>query len=288
MRLYAICLVKNEADVIAQSIRYALTFCERIYVLDNGRTDGTWEEVCRLAQNDARIVAFGQTFDKFNNDLRGRVYEAVHKDLSDDDWWMILDADEFMAEDPRPVIEQADYVGADFINAWQAQFYFTDDDLRLWEAGEESRDRPITERRRFYRIDHKEPRIFKNRLQGGWNDSALLKRKKKSRYCVINRHYPLRDPPQITSRLAVRYGQPEFATQVRTLDFKEKVRTSKGLILRHEGEPWQFTFVGLYLFRKHWLRMVRRRLQQDGFIRSLSATVAFRRFSVGRHRGERQ
>lgn len=260
MRLFAICLVKNEADVITQSLTHAAGFCERVYVLDNGSTDGTWEKVRHLAEKIDRIVAFGQDCSKFDNNLRGIVYDAFHKDMSDDDWWMILDADEFMAEDPRPIIQVAGDQGADCINAWQANFYFTTTDLRLWESGLDSRDRPITERRRFYRIDHKERRIFKNRTDGKWEDSALLKRTKKSPYHVINRHYPLRDPLQIAERLRVRYSHPSFATQVQTVDFLEKVRSPDGLVYRSEGDPWKFTLLGQMIFWQAWARMARRRL----------------------------
>ncbi|MGA7952831.1 MAG: hypothetical protein WCA07_04850, partial [Gloeobacterales cyanobacterium] len=36
MRIHAICLVKNEGDVIAQTLRHASQFCHKIYVFDTG------------------------------------------------------------------------------------------------------------------------------------------------------------------------------------------------------------------------------------------------------------
>src|SRR6478672_3695702 len=128
-RVYGICLVKNEDDIIEQSLTFAAAYCERIYVLDNGSTDDTWEIVLDLARKHTKIVAFEQTFEPYGDWLRARVFNAVHRELSDNDWWMILDADEFLAEDPRPALEAAVVENADVVSTWQIQFYFTDKDL---------------------------------------------------------------------------------------------------------------------------------------------------------------
>ena len=37
--------VKNEVDIIDQSLRAAASWCSKIYVFDNGSDDGTWETV---------------------------------------------------------------------------------------------------------------------------------------------------------------------------------------------------------------------------------------------------
>jgi len=263
MKIYAICLVKNEVDVIRQSLVHASKYCERMYVLDNGSSDGTWEAVVSLSAENERVVPFGRTPVPFDNNLRGVVYDAIHSQLSDDDWWLLLDADEFLAEDPRPVIAEAVSIGADVINAWQALFYFTDVDLRSYEAGEDSRNRPIVERRRYYRIDEQERRIFQNRVSGDWSQSSLLQRRKKCPRRIMNRHYRYRDPLQMTSRLDVRFGHPAFATQVWTRDFKKLIWSSRRLTLRNDGEPWRFTASGMLAYAMSWLRPINRRIRQS-------------------------
>lgn len=43
MRIHALCLVKNEAAILRQSLQAARAWCGAIYVFDNGSSDGTWE-----------------------------------------------------------------------------------------------------------------------------------------------------------------------------------------------------------------------------------------------------
>ena len=244
MKLYAICLIKDEDDIIAQTLAYATHHCDKIFVIDNGSSDRTWDIVQELAVQYPQIVPFEQTRLPYNDALRARVYNQVHKDLGNDDWWMILDSDEFLAEDPKPLIQLAMKQCADVIRSWQIQFYYTDKDLAEWEAGKDQRDRSIFERRRYYLINWQEPRLFRNQRDRTWNIAAsttvpdglekVLGRR------VLNRHYQFRDPIQIEKRLKLRFGHPSFAAHVKTVEWRSAIRSSDGLGYFREGEPWQF------------------------------------------------
>lgn len=50
MKIHSICLVKNESDIIAQTLKAAVNWSDFIYVYDNGSTDGTWEKVISLSE----------------------------------------------------------------------------------------------------------------------------------------------------------------------------------------------------------------------------------------------
>lgn len=279
MKLYAICLVKNEDDIIGQTLTYATHHCDKIFVIDNGSTDHTWEIVQELAEEYPQIVPFVQTLDRFDDGLRWLAYEAHHHELTDTDWWMILDSDEFLAEDPRPVIQQAMKEQAEVIMTWQIQFYYTEKDLEAWEAGRDSRDLPIFTRRRYYRIDWSEPRFFRNQASGTWETSFLsrqlpmppwlrkttssskltrenlpTRRGKISRRRILNRHYQYRDPLQIEKRLKLRYGHPSFAAQADSIDWRTKMRSSKRLSFYQDGKPWRFSISGLAYSYKGKLR----------------------------------
>jgi glycosyltransferase involved in cell wall biosynthesis len=239
-RIYAICLVKNEDDIITQTLSHAAGHCEKILVLDNGSTDRTWELVQSLSRVDQRIVPFGQTLEPYRRSLRAQVYYDVRSELSEDDWWLILDSDEFLAEDPQLVIRQAVQENANVIRSWQVTFYFTDVDLRAWEEGEDSRDRPIVERRRYYRIDWQERRLFRNRRDLPWGNGNVpggLGKECKRR--IFNRHYLFRDPPQIEKRLSVKREIPSKAGKT-PRHWQSMVKNSRKLDFYQDGDPWRF------------------------------------------------
>lgn len=248
-RLYGICLVKNEDDIIAQTLKYATRYCDKIFVLDNGSTDQTWEIVNKVAVESQKVIPFRQVFEKFNDALRALVYNEVHSELSNEDWWLRLDGDEFLAEDPIPFLKEANNQGADIIRAWQIQFYFTDKDLSTWEKGEDINDKPIYERRRYYLINWQEPRFFRNLTTPTWDTTRNvdypdgLSRVWHRR--ILNRHYQFRDPVQIDKRLKLRYGHPSFAAHVKTIDWRSTIRASRDLSYFRDGEPWQFKLSGV-------------------------------------------
>jgi glycosyltransferase involved in cell wall biosynthesis len=250
-KLYGICLVKNEDDIIAQTLTYALQHCARIFVIDNGSTDETWNTVQSLSEQYPQIVPLLQTHEQFTNGLRGLAYNKYHAELSDQDWWLILDADEFLAEDPQPVIQRAMRDKADIIQAWQIQFYFTDLDHHACLDGRDRRDIPIFVRRRYYSINWQEYRLFRNDPARPWdikiNKSFPDGLKKICRRRILNRHYQYRDPEQIQKRLSLRFGYPLFP-HITHSDWQSVVVCSRQLNYYKEGEPWHFSASGLIFY----------------------------------------
>ena len=252
MKLYGICIVKNEADVIAQSLTHALKFCDQIFVIDNGSSDGTWETVKSLAQQFSGIVPFAQILEPFRDSMRSLVYNRHHHQLSDRDWWLRLDADEFLDTDPRPILVEANLANADFIQAWQAQFYYTDVDHQAWLAGKEDRNQPIVERRRYYRIDWREYRLFRNQPDQVWDETTAPQWPNgltKIYNCrILNRHYQYRDPEQITKRLKQRYGHAQFQ-HVTSTNWETEIRAAKDLHYYQSGQPLHVNLLNFYAKR---------------------------------------
>ncbi len=201
MRIFAICLTCNEADVIAACLREASSWCDRIFVYDGGSTDGTWEIVQRLA-NDA-IVPWQSEPQVFREGLRADVFDAFREEARAGDWWCQLNADEFYVEDPRSFLAG---VPAGFHIVWSVnlQYYLTPEMLADGPVdGPFETDRP---RFRHYEAAASERRFFRYRDRLRWDPAAAWPRHLGVNYpgLLHFRHYPLRSPAQIQQRLEVR------------------------------------------------------------------------------------
>lgn len=258
VKTYAICLIKNEADVIADCLRHAMQFCDRIFILDNGSTDGTWEIVNSLASIHEQIVVERQLTETFRDGMRSIVYNKHHQELSDQDWWLRLDADEFLVGDPRPVLAKANRERADFVTAWQLQFYYTDADYRNWDAEQGCLNVPITERRRFYSINWREYRFFRNQRDVPWVEAIAPQWPNGlTKVCserIFNRHYSYRTPDQIKDKLKSILGHAQFQ-HIGSGEWTSKVFPAKGLNFYEDGIPPRLNQFNYYRKRLRMLRI---------------------------------
>ncbi|TDF39638.1 glycosyltransferase family 2 protein [Alteromonadaceae bacterium M269] len=166
MKLNAICIIQNEADIIQDSLNHALKFCDNIYVLDHFSTDGSIELVKQQAGRDPRIQVVPKNQEANRGQFRSYIYNQFHQQFSASDWWYILDPAELLAEDPRPMLVKAMQRYKNQMRVWQAHFYFTDRDLQNYEN--ENQMLSIVQRRRYYRIKWREPRFFRNCPSENW------------------------------------------------------------------------------------------------------------------------
>ncbi|WP_404790623.1 glycosyltransferase family 2 protein [Altericista sp. CCNU0014] len=218
-RIHAICLVKNEGDIVAQTLHYASSFCHKIYVFDTGSNDDSWQQVKKSASDV--VIPFRHEDVPFYDGLRAQVFNAIRSDLAVGDWLYILDADEFLAEDPHKGIRIAEAEGAQQINTAQYNFHFTDADWEQYRQGLDSRDYPISQRRRYYCFTNMEQRLFRIDSDLTWPDCINAenphgfmapqgsRKLKKCSYKIPNCHYQYRDPEQIQLRLQTRRAARE-------------------------------------------------------------------------------
>ncbi len=101
-RIFGVCLVKNEADIIQFFLQQAKRWVHRILVHDNGSDDDTWKIVQSMA--DDCIVPWKQSAAPFREGLRAEAFQAFRYESKVGDWWYRLDADEFPLYDPRVVL----------------------------------------------------------------------------------------------------------------------------------------------------------------------------------------
>ena len=59
MKIFSICCVRDENDIVEETLKAALGWSDRIFVFDNGSVDGTWETLQDLANCDPIIELGG-------------------------------------------------------------------------------------------------------------------------------------------------------------------------------------------------------------------------------------
>jgi hypothetical protein len=206
MRIHGLCMVKNEADVIGESLMAAAAWCDAIYVWDNGSTDGTWDKVLELSASEPRIIPDRRDDRPFREALRRELFDAHRDDAADGDWWCVLDADEFYIDDPPTFLAA---VPAKYDEVWAASFeyYFTDRDVARYAENPSlyGDDVPVETKLRFYLNNWSEPRFFRfaKRLvwrRGAWPEGLGPASPRRIRL----KHFQYRSPRQIERRLATR------------------------------------------------------------------------------------
>lgn len=208
--IHGICLVKDEADIIGQSLESALKWCDFIYVYDNGSTDGTWEKVLELAKWNQSIIPYKQDDKTFHDSLRGEVLDNYRENATEEDWWCTLDADEIYIDDPRIFLQK---VSRQYKVVWSAsfQYYFTDKDLEQYQQDPSlyAEDIPVEHKCRYYLNNWGERRFFRHRKNLRWLEGEKYPKSVvfASSYPIRIwlKHYQYRSPQQIQKRLENRY-----------------------------------------------------------------------------------
>lgn len=104
MRVFGVTMVRNEADILRVTLLHHLSLgLERIYVVDNGSTDGTSEVLRDLAAEDDRLQ-----WRRDESDWRqGAVFTEAAREAwkSGADWIVPFDGDEFWWSTGRPFLD---------------------------------------------------------------------------------------------------------------------------------------------------------------------------------------
>lgn len=198
MKIYAISLIKNEADIIEANLLAASKWADKIYVFDNGSTDGTWEIVQSMASNI--IVPYKSSPVPYRDSLRQEVFEYFRNELIDGDWICFkLDADEFYLDNPKKFLKKLPFF-VSLVHGLNIEFQFTEENL-IYE------NEPFDPTQFLYaKIRNTEQRFIKYRRDLVWNnrDSLPLHPGVSSYKLIHFAHYQFRNPTQIEKRLQTR------------------------------------------------------------------------------------
>lgn len=211
MRFHALLPVRDEADIIQQCLEQLLTWADGVYVFDTGSVDATWDIVQAIARQDKRIVPVAQDGVYFSETrLRGYLFHWARERMEHGDWFLRVDADEFHHIPPPDFVKTHVRPHETIVYHQYYDFQLTQAEVTAWEQTEnplQERDRPIEERRRYFKPSHySEPRLCRYRRTMQWPitcsfpiNAGFLARER-----LPIRHYPHRDPVQLHRRCLLR------------------------------------------------------------------------------------
>jgi glycosyltransferase involved in cell wall biosynthesis len=221
MRVHLIGVIKDEADIVGQTIVRAAEVADHVYVRDIGSTDGTLEILQEAATKYPNVIVYSEHAPVYTDDLRRDVFLKFRENSKPGDLWGRYDSDEFILEDPRAVFAKAapmdDVLWGSFFN-----FYMTEKDVAQFDEDPSRYDdhTPIEGRMRYYLNNWSEPRFVRDHRGLNWKEGrdwpSLLN------HCVTQRiriaHYSYRSPKQIDARLVSRWKMSATGDTVSPID----------------------------------------------------------------------
>lgn len=204
-KIYSLLLVKNEADIIRESLLAAAEWSDKVIVMDNGSQDGTWEIVQELAMQNPRIVAFMQYTGGFHIGLRAKAFRAFRHELTYNDWWCVrLDADEFFNEDPREFLAHIPKKYST-VKKISTDYVLTQEDIQTHIfSGDFAVDRKYITH--FLPEKRKERRFMRHRPWLVWCEKWRYPHPigRTAKACIAVNHYQYRSPQQMEKRFRTR------------------------------------------------------------------------------------
>lgn len=204
---HSLLAVRDEGDIIAQSLEHQLRWADHIHVFDTGSTDDTWDIVTAMAARHPQIRLIGRRPVYFSDtEVRSFIFAQSRPLMMPGDWVLRCDADEF--HHVLPPVFVREHLRRHETAAYHQcyDFQFTRDELKAWNEGGETladRVRPIEDRRRFFTVSAEpEPRLFRYRSAMQWPHYASfpVNAGYVARARLPIRHYPHRDPVQMKAR----------------------------------------------------------------------------------------
>jgi hypothetical protein len=211
-------VVRNEGDILEQTLRAAVAQLDALLVVDCGSDDASIEIIRAVGRDEPKLILAGCLRNQHPDEARAQLWTESRGFARARDWWVIIDADELLEEEFRAKVQRAAACGADHLFSAHANFYYTESERQDWLQGRETlddRSRPMAERRRHYRMHTSMPRLFRNLPWLQWHRNNYLPRRlaRAGAEQVVFRHYQYRDLPQIEQRVMTRQSlsfTPEF------------------------------------------------------------------------------
>lgn len=126
MKIVGLTRVRNESEIMQETLDHMAEFCEQVFVYDDFSEDNT-VEICK-EHPIVKSVIEGKHWDQFRARAefqnRQSVYLEASKHLSENDWFVYMDADERLEFDWTKLNSNIDAVRMKLFD-----FYITEEDI---------------------------------------------------------------------------------------------------------------------------------------------------------------
>jgi glycosyltransferase involved in cell wall biosynthesis len=126
MKIVGLTRVRNESEIMQETLDHMSEFCEQVFVYDDCSEDNT-VEICKNHPIVTSVVQ-GQSWDSFRAraefENRHAVYMEASKHLSENDWFVYMDADERIEFNWEKLNNNLDAVRMNLFD-----FYITEEDV---------------------------------------------------------------------------------------------------------------------------------------------------------------
>jgi glycosyltransferase involved in cell wall biosynthesis len=211
MKFHALLVVRDEADIIEQSLRHLVSWADAVYVFDTGSCDKTWDLIQQFAASHRNVQALAHDAVYFSDKrLRGWLFHRARQHMREGDWFVRVDADEFYHIPPPEFVKLRMRKHETIAYHQYFNFHLTTAEAAAWEQGQETladRKGPIEQRRRWFTISsYTEPRLCRYRQTMQWPETVSFPHN--AGFLAVERlpvrHYPHRDPLQLQRRCRLR------------------------------------------------------------------------------------
>lgn len=158
MNVIASMIVRDEDDVIEETLTEMRKYTDKIVVLDGGSEDKTVEIAKSFKEVELHQVNSGNNWDQAGE--RQLLLDLVRK-IDPNCWVITVDADEIYHSNPLHAISDADSSGATIIRCQIPQFHFTEKEILDGILQTEDCSESVQKRRLYY--------------SWGWSDFMIFK-----------------------------------------------------------------------------------------------------------------
>lgn len=203
-------VLRDEADILPQTLDHLLSWLDGLWVLDTGSLDGSPDLLADRARQDQRLTFVGTQPLAFTHRNKAILFERIRSNFRKGDWICRADADERYLVHPPTFLAERVARRESVVAARMLDTVLLRRDLAAWESGREGiadRARPIDDRRtHFIANDFPEVRLFRYRPSMRWPATLM-----QPRFCgvmararIAVRHDKWRDPLQAQWRSTLR------------------------------------------------------------------------------------